>query len=203
MRLDWFDNKIFDRGRPAWVEALWVLLQALLVSSSMPGSAHRILLLRLFGGTVGRGVVIKPRIRVKFPWRLKIGDHVWIGEDAWIDNLAPVTVGDHVCLSQGMYLCTGSHDWQSDTFDLITRPIVIQDHAWICAKAVVGPGVTVSEGAVLTLGSIATANLEPWRVHQGLPARPVGRRALSDRLPPGRDPDSRTLFEESNHRDAL
>src|SRR5438874_10353902 len=91
MRLDWFDNKIFDRGRPAWVEALWVLLQALLVSSSMPGSAHRILLLRLFGGTVGRGVVIKPRIRVKFPWRLKIGDHVWIGEDAWIDNLAPVT----------------------------------------------------------------------------------------------------------------
>ena len=182
MRLDLFDNAAFDRGRPAWVEASWSLLQALFVTSRLPGSLHRVWLLRRFGAVIGRGVVIKPGVRVKFPWRLRIGDHVWIGEEVWIDNLVSVAFGSHCCISQGAYLCTGSHDWRSERFDLITQPIEVGDHAWICAKAVIGPGVRVGEGAVLTLGSVAAGDLAPWMVHQGIPARPVRRRSLQGGL---------------------
>ncbi len=175
-RLEGYTTPEFSRGRPAAVEALWMLVQWLLVSSRLPGSAHRRLLLRLFGARIGRGVVVKPGARVKFPWRLSIGDHSWIGEDVWIDNLGPVTIGADCCLSQGAYLCTGSHDWSRPSFDLLTKPIVVHDGAWIAARAVVGPGVTVGEGAVLGLGSTATRDLAPWQVHFGVPARPVAER---------------------------
>jgi putative colanic acid biosynthesis acetyltransferase WcaF len=122
---------------------------------------------------------MKPGVRVKFPWRLTLADDVWIGEDAWIDNLADVEIGANVCVSQGAYLCTGSHDWSVSTFDLITEPIRIEGGAWIAAKAVVGPGVTVGSGAVLTLGSMAFSDLEPWTIYAGTPARPIKARELS------------------------
>jgi putative colanic acid biosynthesis acetyltransferase WcaF len=166
----------FSRGRPAVIEALWLVAQWLFVASWLPGSAHRRLLLRLFGARIGKGVVVKQGVRVKFPWRISVGDHTWIGEDVWIDNLALVTIGADCCLSQGAYLCTGSHDWSRSSFDLITKPIVIGDGAWIAARAVVGPGVEVGEGAVLGLGSTATQDLAPWQVHIGVPARPVAER---------------------------
>jgi putative colanic acid biosynthesis acetyltransferase WcaF len=175
-RLADFAAPQFSRGRPAVIEALWLVVQWMFVASWLPGSAHRRLLLRLFGARIGKGVVIKQRVRVKFPWRLSVGDHTWIGEDVWIDNLALVTIGADCCLSQGAYLCTGSHDWSRSSFDLITKPIVIGEGAWIAARAVVGPGVEVGEGAVLGLGSAATRDLAPWQVHLGVPARPVAER---------------------------
>jgi len=135
-------------------------------------------LLGAFGATVGKGVQIKPGVRVKFPWRLEIGDHSWIGEDVWIDNLAPVTIASNCCISQRVYLCTGSHDWSRPTFDLIVRPIHIKQAAWIAACSTVGPGVTVGEGAVLALGSVATHDLEPWTIYTGIPAKPVRKREI-------------------------
>jgi putative colanic acid biosynthesis acetyltransferase WcaF len=177
--LELFDNKGFHRGRPRWIEALWITLSALLVESWLPGSWHRVLLLRLFGAVVGRRVVIKPHVRVKFPWRLRIGNDSWIGEGAWIDNLDSVDIGSDCCISQGAYLCTGSHDWAKPGFDLIVRPIRIGNGAWIAAKAVIAPGVTIGEGAVLTLGSVAVADLEPWTIYRGCPAAPVRKRVIS------------------------
>ena len=88
MRLDLYTTEGFQRGRPAWLEAIWLLVQPLLISSPLPGSRLRVLLLRLFGARIGRGVTIKPGVMVKFPWRLEIGDHSWIGEHVWLDNLA-------------------------------------------------------------------------------------------------------------------
>ena len=129
IRLQDFKNPEFSRGRPALIEAAWMVVQWLLVSSWIPGAAHRRFVLRLFGARIGAGVNLKPRLRVKFPWRLTVGAHSWIGEDVWIDNLAPVTIGSNCCLSQGAFLCTGSHDWSSPTFDLITRAITIEDGA--------------------------------------------------------------------------
>jgi len=177
MRLDLFESSAFDRGRPFLVEALWFLVQAILVSSWIPGSWHRKTLLRLFGAAIGVGVVIKPLVRIKFPWRLAVGDHSWIGENVWIDNLARIDIGSHSCISQGAYICTGSHDWNSETFELISKPIKICDKAWICANAIVGPGVTVGEGAVLAMGSVATHDLEPWHICQGNPALQVRKRS--------------------------
>jgi putative colanic acid biosynthesis acetyltransferase WcaF len=166
----------FKRGRPAVVLGLWIVADALLVSSWLPGSWHRRVLLRAFGAQIGRGVVIKPRVRVKYPWRLAVGGHAWIGEDVWIDNLEPVVIGANACLSQGAYLCTGSHDWSRATFDLTVAPITVKDGGWVAAKAVVGPGVTIGEGAVLGLGSVATKNVASWTVNRGNPAQCMGER---------------------------
>jgi len=171
-----FRNPEFSRGRSRAVETLWLAVQWAFVSSWLPGSAHRRAALRLFGAKIGAGVVIKPGVRVKFPWRLEIGEHSWIGEDVWIDNLAPVVIGADCCVSQGAYLCTGSHNWKSRTFDLITKRIRVEDGAWIAAKAVVAPGVVVGEGAVLGLGSVATRDLAPSGVYRGNPAIPEGER---------------------------
>lgn len=176
MRLDLFRNDSFDRGAPAFKELLWLLIGGLLVGSWLPGSGWRVGILRLFGAKLGNGVVIKPGFRVKFPWRLAVGDYCWLGERTWIDNLVPVGIGDHVCVSQGAYLCTGSHDWSKEGFDLIAEPISIASHSWLGARSIVGPGVSVGEGAVLTLGSVATRNLSAWTIHMGVPASPVKER---------------------------
>lgn len=181
MRLDRFDNSAFDRGRPWLVEALWRVADGLLFRSWLPGSAWRAALLRLFGAAVGPGVVIKPGVRITFPWKLGIGAHSWLGERAWIDNLAEVRIGEHCCISQGAYLCTGNHRWDREGFDLEARPIVLENHCWIGAMARVGPGVVCREGAVLTLGSVASAELEAWQVHGGSPARAVKARVSEDR----------------------
>jgi putative colanic acid biosynthesis acetyltransferase WcaF len=176
LRLDRFHNERFDRGRLAWIEACWYFIQALLVTSWVPGSWHRRMCLRLFGAKIGAGVVLKPGLRVKFPWRLVVGPHTWIGEDVWIDNLAPVAIGRDCCFSQGVYLCTGNHDWSRETFDLMTMPVTIHDHAWLAAKSVVAPGVVIGEGVVLGLGSVATCDLKEWQIYQGNPAVSVRTR---------------------------
>ena len=168
----------FSRGRSAVVEAAWLVAQWLFVSSWLPGSAHRCWLLRLFGARIGHGAVIKPRVRIKFPWRLVVGEHSWIGEGAWIDNLAPVTIGANCCISQEAYLCTGNHNWRLRTFDLLAAPIVVKDGAWLAARTVVGPGVVVGEGAILGLGGVATNDIAEWTICAGVPAVEIGRRTM-------------------------
>jgi putative colanic acid biosynthesis acetyltransferase WcaF len=184
VRLDRFSAKEFDRGCSRFVEALWLVCSALFVSSGLPGSRLRVLILQAFGARIGTGVLIKPHVRVKFPWRLSAGAYSWIGEDVWIDNLERVSIGAQCCISQGVYLCTGSHDWSKETFDLITKPIYIENGAWICAKATVGPGVRVGEGAVLTLGSVTTRDLEPWTCYSTFQESPTKqRKVIEDREP--------------------
>lgn len=177
MRLDRFRNVSFSRGASRSLELAWIIVSAVLVQSFVPGSSWRKGLLRAFGASVGVGVVIKPHIRVKFPWRLRIGDHCWIGESVWIDNLSQVTIGDHVCLSQGAYLCTGSHDWHVETFDLITKPIEVSDHVWIGAFARVAPGAVIGKGSVLCMGAVASGRIPDWTICRGDPARPVAARS--------------------------
>jgi len=180
-RLDQYVSRL-DRGRAYWVEALWIVIQSLLFSSFLPGSRWRVLLLRLFGAQVGREVVIKPGVRIKFPWRLAVGDHSWIGEAVWIDNLAQVSIGAHCCISQGAYLCTGGHDWRNSEFSLVTQPIQIEDGVWVAARAMVAPGVHIGAGAVLGLGSVATGNLDAGWVYLGVPAQPVKQREIKTSL---------------------
>jgi len=174
-----YSAPLFERGRSALVESLWIFTQAIFVSSPCPGVAMRRFLLRVFGARIGPEAVIKPGVRVKFPWKLEVGANTWIGENVWIDNLAPVRIGSNCCISQAAYLCTGSHNWSEPTFDLIVGAIEIRDGAWIAAKAIVSPGVIVGEGAVLALGGVATENLDAWAIYQGNPASLVKYRVLS------------------------
>lgn len=178
MRLNLYSSGSFSRGASQLKEAFWLLLGAPLLRSAIPGAKWRVSLLRAFGAQIGDGVVIKPHVSVKFPWRLEIGSHCWIGERVWIDNLAPVQLGKHVCISQGGYLCTGSHDWSAERFDLIVRPIYVGSCVWVGARASLAPGTHVGEGCVLTLGSVASGRLEPWTIWSGVPARAVKVREM-------------------------
>ncbi|MEM1088974.1 MAG: WcaF family extracellular polysaccharide biosynthesis acetyltransferase [Pseudomonadota bacterium] len=182
VRLDRFDNHTFDRGRPRWIEALWVVVGTLL-ASSLPGSGWRCALLRSFGAKLGDGVVVKPRLRVKFPWRLTVGDDSWLGEGVWIDNLAPVSIGQHCCVSQGAYFCTGSHSSRLPTFDLMTAPIVLDDQSWAAAFSVIGPGCRLGEGAILQLGSVLITDAKPWTRYRGNPAEACGERQVDCGVP--------------------
>lgn len=167
----------FSIGAPRWKQALWFVLGGpLLAARWLPGSAWRTVLLRCFGARVGRCGRIKPGLRVKYPWRLVVGEACWLGEDVWIDNLAPVQLGDRVCLSQGAYLCTANHDYRSSGFDLQLGSIHLADDVWVAARAVLAPGTEAGKGAVVTLASVAAGTLEAGTVYSGHPARPRAKR---------------------------
>ena len=173
------DNTELVRGAPLWFEALWYFFALPLVRSHLITSSwFRCRLLRLFGAKIGKGVYVKPGLRVKFPWYLEIGEHSWLGEDLWIDNLAHVKIEEHCCLSQGAYLCTGNHDWSSVNMRLICRNITCKRGSWVGAKAIIGPGVVVGAGAVICTGAIATKSVPDMEVHAGNPAQFVRYRQL-------------------------
>ncbi len=170
----------FDRGASRWREAAWVLTGLLLFRlCPLKLSGLKALVLRCFGARVGRGVVIKPGARITFPWKLTLGNHVWLGEDCWLLNLDQVVIEDHVCISQRAFLCTGSHDYRQPTFDLLIQPIRVEKGAWIGAGAFVGPGVTVGSHAVVTAGSVATKDLAAFGVFRGNPAVWIRQRVLT------------------------
>lgn len=170
----------FDRGAGTIKEGLWLVMSLVLFRlCPFSFSALKCAVLRAFGATVGRNVTIKPQVKITFPWKLTVGDHVWLGEECWLLNLERMAIGSHVCISQRAFLCTGSHDFKSVTFDLITRPIKVEDGAWIGAGAWVGPGVAVHSHAVLTAGSVATKDLAAGGIYRGNPAVPVKQRVVS------------------------
>ena len=179
VRLDCFDNShFFPGGRQKRI--LWTLVSGFFFQSWFPWPMRvKAAILRGFGAKIGKGLVIKPRVTIKYPWKLSIGDHVWIGENVWIDNLDEVTIGNHVCLSQGALLLCGNHDYSLSTFDLITKPIVLEDGVWIGAQSTVAPGVTCGEHSILSLGSAATRNLGSRGIYQGNPALRKKRRTIS------------------------
>lgn len=175
-----YDNSWYDPGAGLFKRMLWYFVNAVVFKSYwLPVNGIKVFLLRLFGAKVGKGVFIKPYVSVKYPWFLEIGNHVWIGEEVWIDNLAQVKIGDNVCLSQGAMLLTGNHDYRKETFDLIVMGIVLEEGAWIGAKAVVCPGVVCHSHSLLAVGSVATKNLEGYTIYQGNPAVKVRERELT------------------------
>jgi len=178
--LSGFSTGDFDRGAGPVKEGLWILASHLLFRlCPLKLSGLKSAVLRAFGAKVGRGAVIKPRVTITFPWKLTLGDHVWLGEECWLLNLAPITIESHVCISQRAFLCTGNHDYKSPAFDLITRAINVKQGAWIGAATFVGPGVTVGNHAVLAAGSVATAHLQEFGIYRGNPAVLVKQRDIS------------------------
>ncbi|MEO0530557.1 MAG: WcaF family extracellular polysaccharide biosynthesis acetyltransferase [Planctomycetota bacterium] len=169
----------YHPGRRRATQLLWYVVSvALFESGWFPLTRLKPALLRAFGARVGRNVTIKPNVRIKYPWRLTVGDHVWIGQESWIDNLADVTIGSHVCLSQRAYLCTGGHDHRSRHFELQTKPIVLADGCWVAASALVLGGVTVGRNALVAAGSVVTCDIEPAKIVGGSPAKVLADRQL-------------------------
>jgi putative colanic acid biosynthesis acetyltransferase WcaF len=148
-------------------------------SGIFPFYGLKIFLLILFGAKVGKKVLIKPFVNIKYPWFLILRDFVWIGENVWIDNLAEVLIGNNVCLSQGAMLLTGNHNYLKPAFDLSVKEIIIEDGVWIGAGAVVCPGVMCKSHSVLMVGSVATKDMEQYTVYQGNPAEKIKNRIIT------------------------
>jgi putative colanic acid biosynthesis acetyltransferase WcaF len=166
-----FNNSWYKPGAGKIKQTLWYYCNSWFLNSYfLPLSRLKCSLLRLFGAKVGAGVNIKPKVNIKYPWNLTIGNNAWIGEEVWIDNLDKVSIGDNCCISQGAFLLCGNHNYKIETFDLITKPILLEEGVWIGAKCVVCPGVTSKSHSVLSVGSVATSDMEPYGIYQGNPA---------------------------------
>lgn len=177
-----YDNRWYKKeiGASRGKSVAWYCVSVLIFQSRLViFSGLKVVVLRAFGAVVGKGVVVKPGVNIKYPWKLTIGDFVWIGESVWIDNLDRVTIGSNVCISQGAYLLNGNHNYSTISFNLSIAPITICDGVWIGAKAVVCPGVICGEHSVLAVQSVANRNLEPFGIYQGNPATQVRKRKIT------------------------
>ena len=170
------------KGGPHWKMMLWYFINYYIFDSAFPWPySFKKWLLRLFGAKVGKGVIIKTKVRIKYPWRFAVGDHCWIGESVWIDNLVNVEIGNNVALSQGAVLLTGNHDYSDITFPYRLGEIILEDGVWIGARSIVCPGVVCKSHSVLTVNSVANKSLEPWSIYAGNPAALIRPRKFSHR----------------------
>lgn len=176
-RLKDFDNSWYKPGSSSFKRFFWYVCNQIIFKSGMVfPSGLKVKILKIFGAKVGKGVVIKPHVNIKYPWNLTIGDYTWIGENVWIDNLGNIDIGSNVCISQGAMLLCGNHNFRSETFDLIVKDIVIEEGVWIGAQTVVCPGVHCYSHSVLTVGSVASNDLEAFMIYQGNPAMKIKAR---------------------------
>jgi putative colanic acid biosynthesis acetyltransferase WcaF len=171
VRLREFDQGTFNRGAGKLKEICWYLVKVMFFLSALPyPSTLKAQLLRLFGAKVGTGVTIKPRVNIHFPWKLEIGNDVWIGEEAFILNFEKISIGNNVCVSQRSFLCGGNHDYKDPSMAYRNGPITLQDGVWIGACCLVGPNVVIGYDTVVTALSVVTNNLDSNGIYKGNPA---------------------------------
>lgn len=159
-------------GRRAALVYLWALLEVALVTNPLQVSSRlRLTVMRWFGADLGEGIIFRPRTRVKYPWNLKIGDNCWIGEGVWIHNQDRIEIGANVVISQDTFLTTGSHAHRED-MGLITRPITIEDGAWITSRCMVTGGVTIGKSALVEPMTLVSTDVPSGMIFGSDPARP-------------------------------
>ena len=174
-----FSTGDFDKRAGRMKMMAWYFVNALLVRASWnPCMGIKIALLRAFGARIGEGLVIKNNVTIKFPWKLTIGNNVWLGEQCWIDNLDCVVIGNNVCISQGALLLTGNHDYTIASMPYRNAPITLEDGVWVGARAVVCPGVKMRENSIAIVGSVITKGTEADSIYQGVPAVMIRKRKL-------------------------
>jgi putative colanic acid biosynthesis acetyltransferase WcaF len=157
---------------------MWWLFEAILVRPTpQMFYSWRRFAWRLFGAKVGKKVLIRPGVRVTFPWKVSIGDYCWIGDDATLYSVAPIAIGAHSVISQEAYLCAATHDYRHVSFPLLASAVNVEPECWIAARAFIGPGVTVRRGAVVAACSTVLADVPPATIVAGTPARMIGTRS--------------------------
>ncbi len=154
-------GRSYDKGRGFIPQALWVATSTLIFTQVWCPNRLRCALLRWFGAEIGTGVLIKHRVRVQWPWKLSMGNNSWVGTDAELYNVDDIVIGSDVCISQHVYVCTGSHDPRSPTFDFDNGPIVIEDGAWLCARSTILRGVTIGANSIVSATALVTTNVPP------------------------------------------
>jgi putative colanic acid biosynthesis acetyltransferase WcaF len=163
-------------GRVVWGVAYLLLFRF----TPAPLHGWRAWLLRRFGARVGRGVHVYPAARIWAPWNLTLDDECGVANGAILYSQGKIHIGKRAVVSQGVNLCAGTHDYTRPGFPLLTRPIVIGDHAWVAAEAFVHPGVTIGEGCVVGARAVVTRDMPPWMVCAGHPCVPVKPRVMQE-----------------------
>ena len=136
------------------------------------------MLLRLFGAKIGKKTIIRSSVKIPYPWKLRIGDYCHIGEDVDLYTYGEIEIGDCAVVSQRSYICAGSHDHTSPTFDLVAEKIVIESEAWLATDVFVAPGVRIGHGAVVGARSSVFHDIPPASIAIGNPARVIGERTM-------------------------
>jgi putative colanic acid biosynthesis acetyltransferase WcaF len=169
------------RGRSAAVVQIWWIVQDTLFRWS-PQALYgwRNSLLRLFGAKLGKAVRFRSTARITYPWKLTVGDHVWVGDDCVLYNLGEIVIGSHVAIAHQVYLCTGSHDFTRVDFPILQKPIHIEDEVWLPNQVFVGPGVRIGRGTVVGARSTVLESLPPGMICYGHPAKPVRVRKMRE-----------------------
>jgi putative colanic acid biosynthesis acetyltransferase WcaF len=163
---------------------LWTLVRLTLYRWSLPRAFRwRCFWLRRFGAKLGNPVYIRPTAHVFHPWLLTIGDWSSVADAVTLYNLGPITIGSHTTISQGAYLCAGSHDYTKQDLPLLRPPIKVGDGVWIAAEAFIGPGVTVGDDCVVAARAVVTKDVEPGKVVGGNPARMIKDRVMTAGTP--------------------
>jgi putative colanic acid biosynthesis acetyltransferase WcaF len=178
--LDRFQLPDGFRGRSAIIVQLWWLVQSTVFAWS-PQFLYgwRRFLLRLFGAKIGTNVLIRPTVRVTYPWNINVGDFSWIGDDVDLYSLGEIHIGANTVISQRSYLCSGSHDYMSQTFDISAHPIRIGEQVWVATDVFIAPGVSIGDGAVVGARSTVLEDLPGGMICYGNPAKPIKPRPHS------------------------
>ncbi len=173
-----YDNRWYQPGG-AIKRTLWYFVNVLFFINPLnPSSAIKKILLKAFGATIASGVVIKPGVNIKYPWKLSIGENTWIGENVWIDNLDEVSIGKNCCLSQGVMLLCGNHNFKKETFDLMIGSIILEDGVWIGAQSTLVPNTICKSHSVLSLQSVGSGTLDYYSIYRGNPAQKTKQRVI-------------------------
>ncbi len=158
---------------------LWGICKPAYKYSPRPFFGWRSLMLTMFGANVGENVHVYPSAIIYMPWNLTIGKDSSIGEFAYIYNLGKISIGNCVTISQRVHLCAGTHDYNSAELPLIKLPVVVEDSAWICADAFVGPGVKIGKGSVIGARAVVMKDVGDWDVMVGNPAKKIKTRNIA------------------------
>lgn len=167
------------RGRSAMVVQLWWLVQATLFACSPQCFfGWRRWLLRLFGAHIGKNVLIRSSAKITFPWKVKIGDYAWVGDEVTLYSLGEIEIGAKAVISQRSYLCTAGHDYTLANFNIYTHKVTVGEQAWIASDVFIAPGVSVGRGTVVGARSSVFADLPEMMVCWGAPAKPIKQRVI-------------------------
>ncbi|APD06077.1 putative colanic acid biosynthesis acetyltransferase WcaF [Flavobacteriaceae bacterium UJ101] len=162
------------RGKSAFYVQLWWLIQNTLFAMS-PQFMYgwRRFLLRIFGAKIGKNVIIRPTAKITYPWKVKIGDYSWIGDDVILYSLGNIIIENNVVISQKSYICTGSHDYTQNDFSIYAKEIKILEESWLATDVFVAPGITINKGCVVGARSSVFKDLPSMKICIGNPAKPV------------------------------